>query len=205
MSVALCGTPQETYGRYLKIFCWGAGKKKKAKLFWNMSKQGCLEMPMGQGNAFTGNLARRNAWQNRNLHKTLSRKMRGKKTYPSPAFFCHRWFSLASTSHWIWIGWNLKRAHALKKKWLIWGKQTSAASFQALWFVALVGRCTWKFCFSTRSLRSSRLRELCFWLVVAWGKRGGTGLYCRGHMVLRGHHQRRSVIWVHLNKNMFLL
>lgn len=57
-----------------------------------------------------------------------------------------------------------RRSCALKKKWLIWGKQTSAASFQALWFVVLVGCCTWKYFFSTRLPSSSRQREHCLWL-----------------------------------------
>lgn len=60
-----------------------------------------------------------------------------------------------------------------KKKWLIWGKLTSAASFQALWFVALVGYCTWNFFFSTCLPTSSRQREGYFGLVIT-GKRAGS-------------------------------
>lgn len=90
-------------------------------------------MPTDQGNAFAGNHAGWNVWQNTEGHKTLSRKQEKKVAL---LFKPHILLSqmvllsehLALDPHWT----EFQEEPRSKKKWLIWGKQTSAASFQAL-------------------------------------------------------------------------
>lgn len=100
----------------------------------------------------------RNVWQNTEAHKILSFK-KGRREgerekqreggwerkmlpcYPSLTFFCPRWSCLVCASYPFpyWIKF-LEESQLCKKKQLVWGTQTSAASFQALWFVAPVVR-----------------------------------------------------------------
>lgn len=89
-----------------------------------------------------------------------------------------------------------------KKKWLIWGKQTSAASFQALWFVVLVGCRTWKHFFLTCAPVSSTGHER---RLIGRQWEGSRGSFTQHTWSLRncfkkqGPHQSWTGIWVNLN------
>lgn len=117
-------------------------------------------MPTDQGKVFAGNHAGWNVWQNTEGHKTLSRKQEKKVAlWFKPHILLSQMVllseHLALDPHWT----EFLEEPRSKKKWLIWGKQTSAASFQALWFVVLAGCCTWKHFFLTYAPVSSTGHE----------------------------------------------
>lgn len=88
-----------------------------------------------------------------------------------------------------------RRSCALKKKWLIWGKQTSAASFQALWFVVLVGCCTWKYFFQLACLLpADNVSTVCDWAHL-YGTHGTLKQFLKPRP-----RSEMKVVWVHLNK-----
>lgn len=84
--------------------------------------------------------------------------------YPSLTFFSPRWSCLACasypTSSWITF---LKKSQLWKKKLLVCGTQTSAAPYQALWFVAPVVRLAY---------RLTQQKPCLNWLLrIGWGLR----------------------------------
>ncbi len=86
-------------------------------------------MRTGWGNAFAGNHAGRNVWQNTNRHKTLSRKKEKNAVLSKPHILLSQMVLL---SEHLVLNLDWTESPRFKKNWLIWGKQTSAASFQAL-------------------------------------------------------------------------
>lgn len=89
-------------------------------------------MPTNRGNAFAGNHAGRNVWQNTNHHKTLSRKKEKLGPLSKPHILLSQ-MVLLSEHLVLNLDWmEFQENPWFKKKWLIWGKQTSTASFQAL-------------------------------------------------------------------------
>lgn len=156
-------------------------------------------MPTDRGNAFAGNYAGRNVWQNTICHKTLSRK-RKKLALLSKPHILQSQMVLLSEHLVLDLDWvEFQENPRFKKKWLIWGKQTSAASFQAL----ICGSCGLLhmeiFLFSSLAYFQQTTWAL---LLIGRNWEEGRGSFTHGALKLfknRGHHWSWTAIWVHLN------
>lgn len=189
-----CNIPQAVSKRYWRIL----------KIFWRKKKH--LETCSDKG-VFkclqTGEMLLLEIMQagmfgrTRTTIKPFQGRRKNSARYPSLTFFCHRWFCLVSTSYWIWIGWNFKRTHGLKRSGSFGGNKRQLLLFRHydLWFsrAAAHGNIFFQICLLT----SNRQRQCCFSLVVA-EKRVGFEAVSKNKN--QGHHQSWTVIWVHLNK-----
>ncbi len=120
----------ERYWGYLKIFWW----KKQNQLEPCRGDRGVFKCVQAGEMLLLEIMQAGMFGRTRTAIKPFQGKRKKTLCYPSLTFFCHRWFCLASTSYWIWIG---RRAHVLKRTGSFGGNKRQLLLFKHydLWFL----------------------------------------------------------------------